>query len=220
MRVRAVALGAPAACRRVQAGARRLAGLPRSVVVWGVRALLLCGQSLEVCHILHIASCGGCYLVAWDCIVAACHVALACMHFAQFCANNKLLCKRPGSEVYWYHVVVSKPASILRPVCDSDLSEVTVEEKDGQPRGEGRALPESACQCYLDKSVHACDCAEALARRLQAFVALVSDIQRTELNPLFKEGFLCAAQCCDTQSPESMQTWCGATALGFASWFC
>ena len=51
---------------------------------------------------------------------------------------------------------------------------------------------------------------------LQALVALVSDIQRTELTPLFKEGYLCAARCCDTQSPEGMQAWCGTAALGLA----
>lgn len=47
-------------------------------------------------------------------------------------------------------------------------------------------------------------------------MALVSDIQRTELTPLFKEGYLCAARCCDTQSPEGMQAWCGAVALALA----
>ena len=55
---------------------------------------------------------------------------------------------------------------------------------------------------------------------LQALVALVSEIQRTELNPLFKEGFLCAARCCDTQSPESMQAWCGAAAFGLVQHPC
>ena len=48
-------------------------------------------------------------------------------------------------------------------------------------------------------------------------MALVSDIQRTELTPLFKEGYLCAARCCDTHSPEGMQAWCGAAPLGLAA---
>ncbi|KAK9822224.1 hypothetical protein WJX81_000985 [Elliptochloris bilobata] len=46
---------------------------------------------------------------------------------------------------------------------------------------------------------------EKAERYQKALVALVSEIQQTELTPLYKEGFLCAARCCDTQSPETMQ---------------
>ena len=62
---------------------------------------------------------------------------------------------------------------------------------------------------------------EKAERYQKALVALVSDIQRSELTPLFKEGFLCAARCCDSQTPETMQAWsapCAPAALSLLTY--
>ena len=62
------------------------------------------------------------------------------------------------------------------------------------------ALEQNCALCYV------VPCTSPLCW-LQALVALVSEIQRKELTPLYKEGFLCAARCCDSQTPEAMQAW-------------